>query len=136
NLLKTDSRVTGTAGNYTTCGSLPGFITKQVASSKGLKGQAFVNWVTQHSLNGTNKVRELGNKLNCWVESAPNLKPKPGDIYALLNHGETDKKTSGISHVGVIEVATDTSWKTIDLGQHGGFDGDKNNREYKAATCE
>jgi hypothetical protein len=127
----------GVTEGYTTCGSLPGFIGRQVASSKGLKGHAFDNWVNKYGLEGTFKVRDMANQLGCWKESKPNGEPpKPGDIYCLLDRGKTDKKVDGISHVGVIEDASGKNWKTIDLGQHGGFDGDKNNREYKPGTCE
>lgn len=135
-LRKDDPKVTGTAGKYTSCGSLPGFVSKQVAASKGLKGTAFNNWMTRYSLNGTNKVRDLGMAQNCWVEASTDKKPKPGDIYALLNHGATNKKTDGISHVGVFDSVHGDKWKTLDLGQRGGFDGDVNLREYKPATTE
>ena len=135
-LRRDDPKVTRTAGKYTSCGSLPGFVSKQVAASKGLKGQAFNNWMNKFSLNGTNKVRDLGVSLGCWVEASSDRKPKPGDVYALLNHGATNKKTDGISHVGVFDSEHGKNWKTLDLGQHGGFDGDINLREYKAATTE
>jgi hypothetical protein len=135
-LRKDDPKVKAAAGKYTSCGSLPGFVSKQVAASKGLKGKAFENWMNKNSLNGTNRVRDLGMALGCWQEASPDKKPKPGDIYALLNHGATNKKTDGISHVGVFDSVQGTKWKTLDLGQHGGFDGDINLREYKAATTE
>ena len=135
-LRKDDPAVTGAAGHFTSCGSLPGFITQQVALSKGLKGEKYNQWVKKNSLNGTNRVRDKGNELGCWVESAPNKKPKPGDIYVLLDRGTTDKKNSGISHVGVFECEIGSNWRTFDLGQAGGFDGSKNTRDYKPATCE
>lgn len=135
-LRKDDPAVLSSPGKYTSCGSMPGFVSQQVALSKGLKGQSYIDWVKKNSLNGTNRVRDLGNSLGCWVESAPNVLPKPGDVYALLDHGATDKKNSGISHVGVVELAQANSWTTMDLGQSGGFDGAKNTREYKSATCE
>ena len=135
-LRKDDPKVKAAAGKYTSCGSLPGFVSKQVAASKGLKGKAFENWMNKNSLNGTNRVRDLGMALGCWQEASSDKKPKPGDIYALLNHGATNKKTDGISHVGVFDSVQGTKWKTLDLGQHGGFDGDINLREYKAATTE
>jgi len=135
-LRKNDSKVVAAQGHYTTCGSLAGFMSKQVALSKGLKGDAFDRWVTANSLNGTNRVRDLGNRLGCWVEAAPNKRPKPGDIYALLNHGKTDKKLDGISHVGVFEREIGSNWSTFDLGQAGGFDGAKNTRDFKPATSE
>jgi hypothetical protein len=135
-LRKDDPAVTSSPGKYTSCGSLPGFITQQVALSKGLKGNQYNEWVKKNSLNGTNRVRDMGLRLGCWIESAPDKKPKPGDIYALLDRGATDKKSAGISHVGVFEREVGTKWSTFDLGQSGGFDGAKNLRDYKAATCE
>ena len=134
-LRKTDKVVAATP-HYTTCGSLPGFVTQQVALSKGLKGQAVTDWVNKFSLNGTNRVRSLGNQYHCWEESAPNKRPKPGDIYALLDRDKTDKANAGISHVGMIADASGSNWTTMDLGQGGGFDGCKNTRPYKADTCE
>jgi hypothetical protein len=135
-LRKEDKAVVNSPGKYTSCGSLPGFITQQVALSKGLKGPKYDEWVKKNSLNGTNRVRDMGLKLGCWVESAPEKKPKPGDIYALLDRGTSDKKVSGISHVGVFECEIGNKWSTFDLGQSGGFDGSKNLRDYKSATCE
>lgn len=135
-LRKDDPKVLSSPGKYTTCGSLPGFISKQVALSKGLKGDAFTRWVETYSLNGTWRVREIGVKLGCWVESAPDKRPKPGDIYALLDHGKTNKKNDGISHVGVFEREVGSNWSTFDLGQAGGFDGAKNTRDFKPASCE
>lgn len=135
-LRKDNPKVLASPGKYTTCGSLPGFVSKQVALSKGLRGPAFNNWMNKYSLNGTNRVREQGLKYGCWVESTPGKLPKPGDVYVLLDHGKTDKKIDGVSHVGVVERASETSWSTFDLGQAGGFDGAKNTRPYKSATCE
>ena len=135
-LRKDDPKVKGTAGKYTSCGSLPGFVSKQVAASKRLKGKDFENWMNKYSLNGTNKVRDLGKQYGCWVEASSDKKPKPGDIYALLNNGATNKATDGISHVGVFDSERGKNWRTLDLGQHGGFDGDINMREYKPATTE
>ena len=134
--LSKDDKVVKATANYTTCGSLPGFVSRQVALSKGLKDQRHKDWMNRYSLDGTNRVRDIGLAYNCWVENASGKRPKPGDVYALLNYGVTDKKTGGISHVGVFEKETGTQWTTFDLGQAGGFDGKKNTREYKAATLE
>jgi len=134
-LRKDDPKVAKVA-NYTSCGSLPGFVSKQVAFSKGLKGDAFNRWMGTFSLNGTHKVRDTGVKYGCWVEAAPNKKPKPGDVYVLLDRGKTDRKADGISHVGIFEMESGNNWSTFDLGQSGGFDGKKNSREYKPATTE
>jgi hypothetical protein len=136
NTLKKDNKVVLATPNYTTCGSLPGFISRQVALSKGLKGTQYEAWMNKYSLEGTNRVRDIGLAYNCWVEAASDKKPKQGDIYALLNSGLTDRRTSGISHVGVFEKETGNQWTTFDLGQAGGFDGKKNTREYKAATTQ
>ncbi|MGD9629908.1 MAG: hypothetical protein AB7V18_11745 [Pyrinomonadaceae bacterium] len=134
-LRKDDPKVKSKPG-YTTCGSLPGFVSGQVALSKGLKGKKFQDWMNANSLNGTNRVRDIGIKLGCWVESSKDKKPKPGDIFALLDRGLSNKATDGIAHVGVFECEVGNSWRTFDLGQAGGFDGAKNTRDYKAASCE
>lgn len=135
-LRKDDPKVLASPGKYTSCGSLPGFVSGQVALGKGKKGQKFNDWMKTNSLNGTNRVRDIGIALNCWVEAAPDKKPKPGDVYALLDRGLTNKRLDGIAHVGVFECELGSSWRTFDLGQAGGFDGSKNTREYKPATCE
>jgi hypothetical protein len=135
-LRKTDPAVLKSPGKYTSCGSLPGFVSQQVALSKGLKKQAYTDWMKKNSLNGTNRVRDLGKQLGCWIESKPGLLPKSGDVYVLLDRGKTDKANDGISHVGVVESPSANSWTTMDLGQSGGFDGLKNTREYKSGTCE
>ncbi len=135
-LRKDDPKVLAAPGKYTTCGSLPGFVSGQVALSKGHKALTYTNWMNTNSLNGTNRVRDIGVARGCWVEAAPDKKPKPGDIYALLDRGLTDKKTGGIAHVGVFERELGNRWSTFDLGQAGGFDGSKNTREYKPATTE
>ena len=136
NSLKKDDKTVLATPGYTTCGSLPGFISRQVALSKGLKGPQRDAWMTKYSLEGTNRVRDIGLAYGCWVEAASDKKPKPGDIYALLNYGLTDRKGGGISHVGVFEKETGNQWTTLDLGQAGGFDGKRNTREYKAGTTE
>jgi len=134
--LSKDDKVVKATANYTTCGSLPGFMSRQVALSKGLKGKKQEEWMNKYSLDGTNRVRDIGLAHGCWVENGSGKRPKPGDIYALLNYGVTDKKAGGISHVGVFEKEVGTQWTTFDLGQGGGFEGKKNTREYKASTME
>ena len=121
---------------YTSCGSLPGFVSAQVALSKGHLNDAQKKWVEKYGLEGTNRVRDQGRAHGCWVEAATDKKPKPGDVYALLNYGVTDKLGGGISHVGVFEKEVGTQWTTFDLGQGGGFDGKKNTREYRPGPCE
>ena len=136
NTLKKDNKVVLATPGYTTCGSLPGFVSRQVALSKGLKGKQHETWMNKYSLEGTNRVRDIGVAHNCWVEAATDKKPKPGDVYALLNYGVTDRKSGGISHVGVFEKEVGNQWTTLDLGQAGGFDGKRNTREYKSGSTE
>lgn len=121
---------------YTSCGSLPGFVAQQVALSKGHMGDAQKKWVEKYGLEGTKRVRDQGRAFNCWVEAASDKRPKPGDVYALLDYGATDKKAGGISHVGVFEKESGNQWTTLDLGQGGGFDGKRNTREYRPGPCE
>jgi hypothetical protein len=104
--------------NYTTCGSLPGYVSKMLGAPDGL------------SLNGTNIVRDKGIKYNAWVEATGENRPLPGDIYVLL-----DKQNKGVSHVGVIQDATGNVWTTADMGQGGGWDGKKGTkRAFNPAT--
>ncbi len=136
-LRRTDPGVTGAAGVYTSCGSMPGFVTFEMGTFKGLKGKAHQDYMNKYSLNGTNIVRIKGLRYNCWRENDLVERPIPGDIYALLNKGDKDKKNSGISHVGVIQDCAGNPWKTMDLGQGSGFDGKKNApRDYKADIGE
>ena len=51
--------------------------------------------MTKYSLDGTNRVRDIGLATAAGSNHGSGKKPKPGDIYALLNHGVTDKKTAG-----------------------------------------
>lgn len=123
---------------YTNCGSLPGFVTAEMARFRNLNVE---NYLKNYFLNGTNLVRRRGQQYHSWVENDKpdgSKKPSPGDIYALLNRGSTDKQSAGISHVGVIQDTNGTHWKTMDLGQGvGGFDGRKDvEREYKPETFE
>jgi hypothetical protein len=127
--------LTKQGGSYTTCGSLPGFVTSELGGKP--KGKGYDNYMKVRSLNGTFGVRTKGIKYNSWVQAEPGKRPKPGDIYALLTPGKTDKLNDGISHVGVIMNSTGEVWKTADMGQGGGYDGKIDvQRPYKEATCE
>jgi hypothetical protein len=122
---------------YTSCGTMPQFVTSEMGLFKGLKGKAHMDYMNKYSLSGTNVVRMKGVRYNCWRENDLKERPIPGDIYCLLNRGATDKKLSGISHVGVIQDATGEMWKTMDLGQGSGFDGKKDvQRPYKPVEGE
>ncbi len=103
--------------NYTTCGSLPGYISVVLGDKEGL--------------NGTNRVRDQGLKHKCWVVATGENRPMPGDIYMLL-----DSQERGAAHVGVIQSAKGCEWVTADMGQGGGgWDGKKNTkRGFNPAT--
>lgn len=90
---------------YTTCGSMPQYVTYYL----GLK-----------SISGTYAVRTLSQGKG-WVEAGGDVRPKPGDIYALLDQDATDRANGGISHVGVIVDASTDEWKTADSGQGDGW---------------
>ena len=136
-LRREDKGVKSTAGVYTSCGSMPGFVVGEMARFKGLSGSAATAYIDKYSLNGTNIVRIKGVRYNCWVENDLQKRPKPGDVYALLNKGTSNKASDGISHVGVIQECSGGVWKTMDLGQGSGFDGKKDvTREYRADSGE
>ncbi len=136
-LRRDDPGVKGATGVYTSCGSMPGFVVAEMGRFKGLKGKPLSDYINTYSLNGTNIVRIKGKRFNCWTENDLQKRPQKGDIYALLNRGETDKALSGISHVGVIQDCSGDQWMTMDLGQGSGFDGKKDQqRHYKADTGE
>lgn len=135
-LTRSSPGTTGGQGVYTSCGSMPGFVTSEMGTFKGKKFKAHQEYMDRYSLNGTNIVRIKGVRYKCWKENDLVERPKPGDIYALLNNGATDKQNSGISHVGVIEKADGDMWTTMDLGQGTGFDGKRVERHYKAAEGE
>jgi hypothetical protein len=117
----------------TSCGSLPGFVSMFLGADPLKNGRpsglaAHKAYMGTRSLSGTPAVRTKGLKYGGWVEAGNDRRPKPGDIYALLDRdGQglplTDKKNSGIGHVGVILDATGDRWFTADLGQGHGFDG-------------
>lgn len=127
--------LTKQGGGYTTCGSLPGFVTSELGGKP--LGKGWETYMQKYSLNGTNAVRIKGLKYGAWVDGEIGKRPKPGDIYALLNHHKTDRVNDGISHVGVIMDSSGSVWKTADMGQGGGYDGKIDvERPYKADTGE
>lgn len=101
---------------YTTCGSLPGYVATLLRDTT--------------RLGGTNGIVSKAKEHGAWVEATGKNRPRPGDIYALL-----DSKNTGVSHVGVILDATGNVWTTADMGQGGGWDGKKNvKRKYNCET--
>jgi hypothetical protein len=127
--------LTKQGGNYTTCGSLPGFVTSELGGRP--RGKGWDAYMRVRSLNGTNIVRDKGIQYGAWVEGGGSKRPKPGDIYALLNWEKTDRLKDGISHVGVIIDSTGDTWRTADMGQGTGYDGKIDTpRSYKSATGE
>jgi hypothetical protein len=121
----------GVGAGYTTCGSLPGFVSSELGGKP--LGKGWEAYMKKKSLNGTNLVRTRGIQYNAWVEADLIKRPKPGDIYALLDKNLTDRLKDGIAHVGVIMDSSGSVWKTADMGQGGGFDGKINvERPYNA----
>lgn len=133
-------RITGglkkQGGGYTTCGSLPGFVTSVLGAGDPTKPQ-WMTYMNIYSLNGTLAVRTKGIKYNAWEWGGKGKRPKSGDIYALLDHGKTNREGDVISHVGVIIDSNGENWKTADLGQGDGYQGKIDvPRPYKPASDE
>ena len=136
NYIKITGGLTKQGGGYTTCGSLPGYVSSQLWRYKTGK-MADMPTLTRITLNGTNNVRIKGNKFASWIEANLTDRPKSGDVYALLDYGKTDKKVDVIGHVGVIQSSTGNTWKTADLGQGDGYSGKRDvERDYKSASGE
>ena len=128
--------LTKQGGGYTTCGSLPGFVTSFLGAGDPHKPE-WKTYMQRRSLNGTNAVRIKGLQYDSWVWGGEGKRPKPGDVYALLNNGKTDRKLEGISHVGVIMDSSGDVWKTADMGQGDGWSGKMDViRPYKSASDE
>jgi len=115
-------RVEKAGRTYTTCGSLPGFVSAQLLRhlSKGKKSHP-------KSLNGTNILPIRGRKHGAWIVADKKKRPLPGDLYALCS-GSTPNDS--IQHVGVIIHSVGKYWKTADLGQGNGWSGQFVIREY------
>lgn len=102
---------------YTTCGSLPMYIARML---------------NDKVISGTNGLRTAGQSKNAWIIADGSARPRPGDLYALLNQGVTDVIDGGIAHVGVIVDASEDIWKTADAGQGDGWAADYVSRAYGA----
>lgn len=136
NYKKITGGLTKQGGSYTTCGSLPGYVSAKLWEFKTGK-MASLDILKRITLNGTNNVRTKGNKYGAWIEANLVDLPKPGDVYALLDYNKTNKKDDVIGHVGVIQTSTGTDWTTADLGQGDGYSGKRDvKRPYKPVTGE
>jgi hypothetical protein len=115
----------------TSCGSLPQFVSAFLGAEPLKNGkktgiEAYNNYMKKRSLSGTKAIRDKGLQFGAWVEADLVKRPKPGDIYGLLDRDKTgqplrDKKNDYIGHVGVILDATGSVWRTADLGQGDGY---------------
>lgn len=136
NYKKITGGLTKQGGSYTTCGSLPGYVSAKMWEFKTGK-MADIKTLTRITLNGTNNVRIKGKKFGVWVEANLIDRPKPGDVYALLDYNKTNKNDDVIGHVGVIQTSSGENWTTADLGQGDGYSGKRDmKRPYKPATGE
>jgi hypothetical protein len=131
----------------TSCGSLPQFVSAFLGADPLKNGkrtglQAYEAYMAKRSLSGTKAIRDKGVKYGAWVEADLIKRPKPGDIYGLLDRDEKgqprrDKKNDYIGHVGVILDASGSVWSTADLGQGDGFEAKYDvKRPYKADVGE
>ncbi|HSK72853.1 MAG TPA: hypothetical protein VK892_14220 [Pyrinomonadaceae bacterium] len=136
NYKKITGGLTKQGGGYTTCGSLPGYVSAKLWEFKTGK-MASLDILKRITLNGTNNVRTKGMKYGAWFEANLTDRPKPGDVYALLDYNKTNKKDDVIGHVGVIQSSSGDEWTTADLGQGDGYSGKRDiKRPYKSVTGE
>jgi hypothetical protein len=131
-------------GNHTTtCGSLPGYVAKQLGVPTELMRDGIASC-------GLNSVRTAARKQQSWTPNSPFLqalagsagqagqRPSPGDIYALC---ETHNPDSILVHIGIIvspgNGPADTIWWTADAGQ-GAWPNQECRlvqRQYEATAC-
>jgi hypothetical protein len=109
----------GVTPGYTTCGSLPMYIARKLGDKV---------------ITGTFGVRTAGVTKGAWVEAGGDARPKPGDLYALLVAGSTDRAGGGIAHVGVIVDASTDEWRTADAGQGDGWSAAYVTRQFDPAA--
>jgi hypothetical protein len=105
----------------TNCYMLPGFVSYELGAKKLPPAQQ-ASYLKQWSLNGMSRIRTQGLKRNAWITADRVKRPRPGDVYGLLYWDKTDLD-GDFSHVGVIESAEGTEWRTADFGQGSGWDG-------------
>lgn len=105
----------------TNCYMLPGFVAYELGT-QGMKPAEAEQYMKRRSLNGMSLIRTRGIQMNAWVTADLVKRPLPGDVYGLLYWDKTDLD-GDFSHVGVIESAVGTEWRTADFGQGGGWDG-------------
>jgi hypothetical protein len=93
--------------NFTTCGSLPGWLFTTLGIPK----------LANYGLKG---VKDAASDLGCWVDNPivtdiyddGTTRPLPGDVY-LVSGANTDE----IKHIGVIVNPYSDRWWTADAGQ-------------------
>ncbi len=100
---------------YSTCGALPMYVARMLGDK---------------AIGGIDGVRAAGITHGAWVEAGGEARPRPGDIYALLDEDETDRAGGRISHVGVIVDASTDEWRTADAGLGDGWAADYVTRVY------
>ena len=103
--------------DYTTRDALPTYVARMLGDK---------------AIGGTNGVRAAGVQHGAWVEVGGDARPRPGDIYALLDQGETDPARGDIWHVGVVVDASTDEWQTADAGLGDGWAADYVTRRYDA----
>jgi hypothetical protein len=103
--------------DYTTRAELPVYIARMLGD---------------RAIGGTDGVRTAGVRHGAWVEAGGDARPRPGDIYALLDDGVTDRADGDIWHVGVVVDASAEEWVTADAGLGDGWAADYVTRPYDA----
>ena len=98
--------------NFTTCGSLPGWLFARLGLAK----------LANYGLSG---VRDVAMQLGCWKKNdefhhalyqsvhGADHRPLPGDVYLLAN----SINSAEIMHIGVIVNPNGHRWWTADAGQ-------------------
>jgi hypothetical protein len=138
-----DAALPKPGSHTTTCGSLPGYVAKQLGVPTNLMKEGIASC-------GLNSVRTAAQKQKAWTPNSAFLqalaasagqsgqRPLPGDIYALC---ETHSPDSILVHIGIIVRPgmgpLDHVWWTADAGQGAWPDQECRlvQRDYEMATC-
>lgn len=88
---------------FTGCGFLPCYVGKVLGDPRGITSC------------GLESARTNAKKQDAWVEAGGNARPRPGDIFLLVNDANIP------THIGIyIGLYEDGAWKTADSGQANG----------------